>query len=151
MTLTSLWLIRYYHQHNIVIIHHHQHNFGGLTLPGQGRGFRDIVNSVINDHWSCLTIIPITIRPCITLAVSHHLGKDEGSGTAETGTSSATSDSAWIRARRCLQCREYLTIVEMGIYISCKVWFWYIFIRDLFKRALKSLMSQGLKDERENI
>ena len=30
------------------------------------------------------------------------LGNDEGSGTAATGTSSATSDSAWIRASRCL-------------------------------------------------
>ena len=30
------------------------------------------------------------------------LGKEEGSGTAATGTNSATSDSAWIRARRCL-------------------------------------------------
>ena len=31
------------------------------------------------------------------------LGNDEGSGTAATGTSSATSDSAWIRASRCLR------------------------------------------------
>ena len=34
------------------------------------------------------------------------LGNEEGSGSAATGTSSATSDSAWIRARRCLRWEE---------------------------------------------